>query len=164
MLTTSTLDAELAAAASRRWWNRWTIVLAVALVLVGGFVAGIEVQKAWGETPATATGPGGGLRGQGGFTPPTAYPGGGRNGTQGGTGPQGDTQAPTTGTVKLVDGTTVYVETASGELVTVRTNGDTDVRVPGALEDLKAGDKVSVESGAADAEGTVTASTVTRTE
>ncbi len=152
-LTASTLDAELAAAASRRWWNRWTIALGLVLLLIGGFVAGVEVQKAYGETP-TATGPGsGGLRGQGGF--PTALPGGGAQG-----GP-GRAEA-TTGTVKLVDGTTVYVETESGEVVTVRTDGDTSVRVPGKLTDLKAGDKVSVEGGP-DTEGSVTASSVTKT-
>lgn len=159
-MTASTLDAELAAAASRRWWNRWTIVLGLVLLLLGGFVAGIEVQKAYGETPAAA-GPGGpgGFRGQGGF--PTAFPGAG---TQGGQGSRdGGSAEATTGTVKLVDGTTVYVETESGEMVTVRTDGDTSVRLPGKLKDLKAGDKVSVEGGT-DAEGSVTASSVTKTE
>lgn len=157
----STLDADLAAAAGRRWWNRWTIVLGLALLLVGGFVAGIEVQKAYGETPVTA-GPGsGGFRGQGGFSPPTAFPGGGSQGAQGAQGGPG-TQA-TTGTVKLVDGTTIYVQTESGEVVTIRTDGDTSVHVPGTLKDLKAGDKVSVE-GDADAEGAVSASSVTKTE
>jgi hypothetical protein len=150
------LDAELAAAAGRRWWNRWTIVLGLALLLAAGFVAGIEVQKAYGEEPAAAGPASGGFRGQGAF--PTAFPGGAQ-GAQGGQGAEA-----TTGTVKLVDGTTVYVETESGEVVTIRTDGDTAVRVPGKLKDLKAGDKVSVEGGAADAEGAVTASTVTKTE
>jgi hypothetical protein len=159
-VTASTLDAELAAAASRRWWNRWTIVLGLALLLVSGFVAGIEVQKAYGETPAAAT-PGGGLRGQGGF--PGGYPGGGAQGPQGAQGGAQRGQA-TTGTIKLVDGTTVYLETESGEVVTVRTDGDTSVRVPGKLKDLKAGDKVSVEGGAAGADGSVAASSVTKTE
>ncbi|WP_173158147.1 hypothetical protein [Phytohabitans suffuscus] len=165
MLTTSTLDAELAAAAGRRWWNRWTIVLGLALLLVGGFVAGIEVQKAYGETPAAAGSAGSGLRGQGGF-PGGGYPGAaqGGQGSQAGQGSQGGRGAEaTTGTIKLVDGTTVYVETESGELVTIRTGGDTSVRLPGKLDDLKAGDKVSV-AGSADAEGTVTAESVTKTE
>lgn len=164
VLTASTLDTELAAAASRRWWNRWTIVFGLALLLVGGFVAGVEVQKAYGETPAAA-GPGGGgpggYRGQGGF--PEGFPGGGAQTGQGAPSAGGQSAEATTGTVKLVDGTTVYIETASGEVVTVRTDADTSVSVPGKLKDLKAGDKVSVEGGA-DAEGTVTASTVTKTE
>ncbi|GAA4692157.1 hypothetical protein [Phytohabitans rumicis] len=162
----TTLDVELAAAAGRRWWNRYTVILGVALVLVGGFVAGIEVQKAYGSDTGTAAGPGGGTgqRGAGGYGGfpgggmPTAFPGGAQGGAQG-------TAASnaTTGTVKLVDGTTVYVQTASGELITVRTDGETAVRVPGALKDLKAGDKVSVE-GATDAEGTVTAESVTESK
>jgi hypothetical protein len=153
------LDADLAAVAGRRWWNRWTIVLGLALLLAGGFVAGIEVQKAYGETSTTAT-PGGG---QGGFAFPGGYPGGAaQGGAQGGGATQ--RQQATTGTIKLVDGNTVYVETESGEVVTIRTDGDTSVRVPGKLKDLKAGDKVSVEGGAAGADGSVTASSVTKTE
>ncbi|MGN9913194.1 hypothetical protein ACTMTJ_37205 [Phytohabitans sp. LJ34] len=156
-MTASTLDAELAAAASRRWWNRWTIALGLALLLVSGFVAGIEVQKAYGDTPTAATPGVGGQRGQGGFAFPGGYTGGGP--------PGGTTQREqaTTGTVKLVDGTTVYVETESGEVVTIRTDGETSVRVPGKLKDLKSGDKVSVEGGA-DSEGTVAATSVTKTE
>ncbi|GIF63362.1 hypothetical protein Ais01nite_13970 [Asanoa ishikariensis] len=152
----TTLDAQLAAAAGRRWWNRWTVVLAVALLLVGGFATGIEVQKAYGEQP---TG-GGGFRGQGGFTPPTAFPGGGA--ARGGTGNSGSGSGETTtGTVKLVDGTTVYVETAAGEVVTVRTDGATTVAIPGKLKDLKAGDKVSVQGGA---DGSTAATSVTRSK
>ncbi|MEV4623092.1 hypothetical protein AB0J74_30825 [Asanoa sp. NPDC049573] len=153
-MTHYTLDAQLAAAASRRWWNRYTLVLALALLLVGGFATGIQVQKAYGDQPTAASGPAG-FRGQGTLTPPTAFPGGAARQRAGG-------GEATTGTVKLVDGKTVYVQTASGELVTVRTDGDTTVRVPGKLTNLKAGDKVSVE-GSADAEGSVTASAVTKT-
>ncbi|SNT64624.1 hypothetical protein SAMN05421812_117145 [Asanoa hainanensis] len=139
----TTLDAQLAATASRRWWNRWTVVLALALLLVGGFASGIQVQKAYGDQPAAGPG-GGGFRGQGGFTPPTAFPGGGS--ARGGN--AGAASETTTGTVKLVDGTTVYVETESGDVVTVRTDADTAVSLPGKLKDLKAGDKVSVSGGA----------------
>ena len=156
-MTASTLDVELTAAANRRWWNKTTMALAAALLLVGGVVAGIEVQKEFG-TQSAATGPGG-FRGQGGFTPPTAFPGGGA--VAGGT--QGRAQrANTTGTVKLVDGSTVYLQTESGEVITIRTNGDTSVQVPGQLKSFKAGDKVSV-AGDTDANGSVTASSVTKT-
>jgi len=147
----TTLDAQLAAAAGRRWWNRWTVVLALVLLLVGGFATGIQVQKAYGDQPAAA-GPSGGFRGQGGFTPPTAFPGGGA--ARG-----GDTT--TTGTVKLVDGTTVYVETATGDVVTVRTDGETTVSLPGKLTDLRAGDTVSVRGGT---DGSTAATSVTRSK
>jgi hypothetical protein len=65
--------------------------------------------------------------------------------------------------VKLVDGTTIYVETESGEVLTIRTDGDTAVRVPGELGSLKAGDKVNV-AGGTDEEGSMTASSITKTE
>ncbi|MET8911648.1 hypothetical protein [Micromonospora sp. NPDC004551] len=155
-MTVSTLDAELAASANRRWWNRTTIVLAVALLLVGGFMAGTAAQRAFGVQP-TATGPGG-LRGQGGFTPPTAFPGGGSVGAQG----RPQRAESTTGTVKLVDGTTIYLQTESGAVVTVRTNGDTAIQVPGDLKSFKAGDKVSVD-GDAGTNGSLAASSVTKT-
>ncbi|KAB1934437.1 hypothetical protein F8271_23410 [Micromonospora sp. ALFpr18c] len=157
-MTASTLDVELAAAANRRRWNRTTIVLAVALLLAGGLVAGIEVQKEFGTQPSAA-GPGG-FRGQGGFTPPTALPGGGS--VAGGTQGRPQRANTTTGTVKLIDGSTVYLQTESGEVITIRTNGDTSVRVPGQLKSFKTGDKVSVD-GATDANGSVTASSVTKT-
>ncbi|MEU4222491.1 hypothetical protein AB0F10_45040, partial [Actinoplanes sp. NPDC026623] len=69
---------------------------------------------------------------------------------------------PTTGKVKLVDGTTIYVQTPDGTVVTVRAGGDTKVRTAkrGKLKDVKAGDTVSVQGDAA-ADGTVTATTVT---
>jgi hypothetical protein len=159
---TSTLDVDLALAANHRWWNKWTLVLAVALLLVGGFVAGGITQKAYGQAPAATGQGGGGPRGQGGFTPPTAFPGGGGN-------PFGNRQngngAPeaTTGTVKLIDGATVYVEIESGEVITIRTDDDTTVGVPGELKNIKAGDKVTV-AGDTDAQGTVSASSVTKTK
>ncbi len=159
-MSTSGLDKELAAAASRRWWNTWTIVLAVVLLLVGGFVGGIEMQKAYGVQTSTTGSGGGGFRGQGGFTPPTAFPGGGSANGGGQRESEGETA---TGTVKLVDGTTIYVETESGEVVTVRTDGDTAVRIPGKLSSLKAGDKVNVDGDTGE-EGSVTASSITRTD
>jgi hypothetical protein len=63
--------------------------------------------------------------------------------------------------VKLVDGTTVYLELANGDVVTVRTNGSTAVRVsqPGKLSDLAPGSTVSVEGPSSN--GMVTATRVT---
>ncbi|GAA1882596.1 DUF5666 domain-containing protein [Asanoa iriomotensis] len=147
------LRAELAAAGARRWWNRWTLALGVLVLLLGGFVAGVQVQKAYGPEPAAAAGPGGNR--PGGF--PTAFPGRGAEPSA------AATAQATTGTVKLVDGTTLYVQTEGGEVVTVRTSGETAVRTPSALKNLKPGDPVTVE-GADDGSGTVTATSVTRTK
>jgi hypothetical protein len=142
------LLAELAAVGARRWWNRWTIGLGVLVLLLGGFVAGVQVQRSYGPQPAAAAGRGGAR--PSGF--PTAFPGRA----------EATTAPATTGTVKLVDGGTLYVQTADG-VVTVRTNGDTAVRTPAALKNLKPGDPVTVE-GPDDGSGTVTATSVTRTK
>lgn len=146
----TSLEVELAAAASQRWWNRWTVYLVGAALVLGGFIGGIEMQKAYGSSESpVASGPQG-QRGNGGYG---GFPGGGAV-------PSTAASRPTTGTVKLIDGTTVYVQTESGEVVTVRTNEETAVAVAGALKDLKAGDKVTVQ-GQTDGAGTVTATTVT---
>src|SRR5258706_5772672 len=62
------LSERLAAAATRRWRTRTTVVLACLVLLVGGFAGGLEVQKQWGASAATtATArPGGAGFGQGG--------------------------------------------------------------------------------------------------
>jgi hypothetical protein len=155
------LAGELARAAPRRWWNRGTLVLGAVALLLGGFLGGLQVQKHYG----TGTGTGGtaatGRTGGGAGARTGGYPGS----FGGGAAPAATAPAaagPTTGKVKLVDGTTLYVETSDGTVVTVRTGGDTSVRraTKATLKDVKAGDTVSVE-GTADGEGTVTATTVT---
>lgn len=148
------LADELAAAAPRRWWDRGTLVLGVVAVLLAGFLGGIGVQKHYGTTNATAgAGPGAGR-----FAGYPGFGGGGR----GAASAAPAAPAGTTGTVKLVDGTTLYVQTADGTVVTVRTSGNTAVQTAAkaTLKALKAGDAVTV-AGAADAEGTVTATSVT---
>jgi hypothetical protein len=84
---------------------------------------------------------------------------------QPGAGSTSAASATTTGKVKLVDGTTVYVETSSGDVVTVRTNGQTTVESssPSSLKDLAAGDSVIVQ-GQSSGDGQVTATTVTETK
>jgi hypothetical protein len=64
--------------------------------------------------------------------------------------------------VKLVDGTTVYVQTSDGNVVTVRTDGGTTVSTTakGKLSDVRAGQPITVQ-GAAGPDGTVTATAVT---
>ncbi|WP_306207902.1 hypothetical protein [Actinoplanes sp. RD1] len=169
------LATEIAKAAPRRWWNRVTIGLGAGVLLVGGFVGGLQVQKHYGTSSTASAFPGGAGAGRSG-----TFPGGGTGGyggfggqnSGGGAAPGAAAPAasaaaagPTTGKVKLVDGTTIYVETGDGSVVTVRTSGDTSVQTAttGKLKDVKAGDTVSVQ-GTADAEGTVTATTVTKSK
>lgn len=151
------LAAELASAAPRRWWNKATIFLGAAALLVGGFVAGAQVQQAYGQ-PSTPTG----IRPTGGAGGLFA---GGVTGRQPATGSTSAAPATTTGKVKLVDGTTVYVETSNGDVVTVRTNGQTKVESssPSSLAALAAGDSVTVQ-GQRSGDSTVTATTVTETK
>jgi hypothetical protein len=141
------LAAELAKAAPRRWWNSGTVLLAGLLLLVGGFAAGLQVQKSYGAETPTAAG---------------NRPAGGRGfpGALASAAPAAP--AATTGTVKLVNGTTLYLETAAGEVLTVKTDGRTSVSTARAAElaDVKAGQSVTVQ-GATGADGTVTATSVT---
>jgi hypothetical protein len=153
------LSDQLAARAPRRYYTKATVVLAALVLLAGGFFAGAQVEKHYG-TPANAssgrTGNGSNLAGgAGGFGNFGNFGGGGRA-------PAGGAPAnTTTGTVKLVDGTTVYIQTPDGNVVTVKTNGSTSVQVAqnGALSDLTPGAQVTVE-GAAGSDGTVTATKV----
>jgi hypothetical protein len=161
------LAGELAAAAGRRWWNKWTLYLGAVVLLLAGFMGGVQVQKSYGDSngaaPAAGRGqqrPAGGFAGaRGGFPGGAGLP----SGAPGGTDPAaaGGGANTTTGTVKLVDGTTLYVQTADGTVITVRTAGSTAVKIAkdGSLKDLKAGDPVTVEGATSD--GTVTATRVT---
>ncbi|MBO3741199.1 hypothetical protein [Actinoplanes flavus] len=128
----------------RRWWNRTTIGLLGAVLLAGGFLAGVQAHDRWGGPavfPPDAVRPGGDA---GGHPAARPLPAGG-----------------TTGIVQLVDGDMLYVTTADGETVTVRA-GDTTVKVSRTtgLETLTSGLPVTVE-GAADSEGVITATSIT---
>jgi len=149
------LDERLRSAAPLKLANRATYVLVALVIGVAGFVAGAQVQKSYGAASATASSP------RGAF--PTALPSGftGGFGNRTGTG-TGGTGRGITGTVKLVDGNTVYIVEADGTTVTVKTSGTTTVTVPGALGDLKAGQTVTVQ-GQND-NNTVTATSITRTK
>ncbi|MDG4819282.1 hypothetical protein O7628_27690 [Micromonospora sp. WMMD956] len=152
------LTAALAAAAPRRWWNRGTLVLGALVLLVAGFVGGVQVQQRWGEPAAGAA------------ASSWPFPAGLANGAAGsgrGQGPGGQpsaaaTAGATTGTVTLVDGDTLYVETADGTVVTVRTTDDTAVRTTRAskLTAIERGQRVTVQGGAL-TDNAMTATSVT---
>src|SRR5207248_10869555 len=94
------LTEQLAARAPRRLANRATVVLAGLVLVIGGFVAGAQVEKNFGRMPSAT---------------PTALPtgagrfAGGAGGAGGGAAPSPTGGGATTGTVKFVDGTTVYI-------------------------------------------------------
>ncbi|GII79575.1 hypothetical protein Sru01_45570 [Sphaerisporangium rufum] len=163
------LDAELTPRPAGRRMSTLTLVLGAGVLLVAGMVAGIQAHKWWGASTgvdaliAAAQRSG---AGQGAGRPAGAgrFPGQGQGGQagQGGLG-QGGAGQVTFGTVKLVDGAKIYLQTASGEIVTVRTTGDTRVQVTraGKVKDLKPGSTVVVQGERRD-DGTVGATAVSQ--
>jgi hypothetical protein len=157
------IAAELAAPPRRKL--PWLRLLLVAGTVAGlGFAGGAYYQKSSGTTAGsgTPTGfsrPSGG--GAGGFGAGGAGgAGGGGAGGAGGAG--GSSSGSTSGTVKLVDGDTVYLTTSSGAVVKVTTGGSTKVSTTtsGKAADLVPGRTVTVE-GTTDSAGNVAATTVT---
>ncbi|GAA4631184.1 hypothetical protein GCM10023196_059580 [Actinoallomurus vinaceus] len=198
LLRTSPFDGDLAeelAAAEPRQARRIpsaTVLLAAGVLLVAGFVGGVQADKHWGtkQSPTgfaqfargAGQGTGGypgfgggtgqrGAFGQGGFgqggtgqggqqngaAAPGAAPGAGGPGSGAAAGGAG-----TTGTVKLVDGDVIYVQTANG-IVRVKTTGSTKVSVTKSakLTDLKSGAPIVVQ-GTPGQDGSVTATAVTQ--
>ncbi|MFG1944319.1 hypothetical protein [Nonomuraea sp. NPDC048826] len=127
--------------------SKLTLALLTGVVLVAGILTGIQAQKAFGTPAATAA------------APQRPEPGQNRQGF-GGRQPGGET----VGTVRKVEGGTVYLKTMDGSTVTVTTGDSTTVQVttPGSLSDLKPGAVVSVRGERGD-DGAVTADTITRT-
>jgi hypothetical protein len=144
------LTEQLAARAPRRLANRATAVLAGLVLLVGGFVAGAQVQKNFGPAASAPT------------TAPTGGRFAGGLGGAGGAAPS-PTGGATTGTVKFVDGTTVYLTMPNGDVVTVKTDGSTSIQLtqPGTVKDLAVGATVTV-TGQTGGDGSVTATKITK--
>jgi hypothetical protein len=165
------LDAELAARPEGRRMSTVTVVLGAGLLLVVGMLAGIQAHKMWGAPAGNgraalqALPAGNGAQRTGG--------GGGRTGSAGGAGQgqrlgQGQGGAGngafgnvTVGTIKLVDGGKIYLETPGGGVVTVKTSGSTKVQVSkqGKVKDLKPGSTIIVQ-GKPGSDGSVSATTI----
>lgn len=131
-----------------------TLVLASALLLAIGFVGGTWAQRTFGgASAASALGSApAGARASGDPYAGGGFPGRGGSGQGGGA---------TIGTVKLVDGDTLYVRDGSGKLVKVKVTGSTTVRITksGKVSQLKPGQRV-VAQGKKGSDGTVTATTI----
>ncbi|GAA4599399.1 hypothetical protein GCM10023194_79370 [Planotetraspora phitsanulokensis] len=167
------LQAELAAQPARRGPSKLTMLLGAGVVLVAGFLVGVQAQK-HAATPSgsvpfgsllSGQGNAGGQRGQGGFGAAGGGGGGGGRGGGGfgGGGLGGAAANATFGTVKLVDGDKIYVQTVNGDVVTVKTSTSTKIQVSktGKAKDLKTG-SVVVVAGDKDAQGIVDATSVTQ--
>ncbi|MEY9964180.1 putative membrane protein YgcG [Streptacidiphilus sp. MAP12-16] len=146
--------AELAAPPRRKLpWL--TLLLATGVIAAGAFAGGAYVEKNNNPTaanPFTAARSG-------------AAAGAGRTGTAGagsGSGSGSAGSGSTTGTVKLIDGNTIYVTDSSGNVVKVTTGSSTTVSVAktGKTSDLQPGQTVTIR-GTTDSTGNVAASSVT---
>ena len=158
--------AALLAKRERARPNRWTYLLAIALVLTVGVVAGAWVGRATAPASGPAFPAGGfaAFRGGGGFPGGAGGFPGGAGGFPGG----GSSSAPvaggvTAGTVKLVDGQNIYITDSSGATIKVKVGASTNVTAqqPSTLADIAPGSTVIV-TGAAGADGTITAKTITQ--
>ncbi len=137
-----------------------TLWLATGVVLIAGFLGGIQAQKAWGtsssSSPAGAAPDISSMMGRMGGSGLPSMPGG--------QGPNGDgsaaTDAGTVGKIKSVKGDTIYIQTSTG-VVHVKISGTTKITVSATAKtsDLKTGATVTVQ-WAKNADGTVTAQTV----
>jgi hypothetical protein len=154
-----------------------TLVLVAVVVASAGFIGGIVVGKQYGSSgsrgSASAFGgfPGGA---SGGFPAGAGAPAGGgapSSGTgqgfpSGGLGNSGGGLAggnATVGTIKLIDGSTVYVQTSAGGTVQVSTSKGTKVTASSTVpvKDLKPGETVIVE-GSKNSSGGVTATSISQ--
>jgi hypothetical protein len=146
-----------------------TGALAAVVLVAGGFIGGVQVQKHQGGTSA-----GGGARpGAGNFA--ARFGGGQASGgtgtgtqqggaTQGGATQSGTGSGATTGTVANVKGSTIYLTTSDGTTVKIKTNDNSKVtrNARSSASAVHPGDTLVVQ-GAKASSGTVTASSITAT-
>jgi hypothetical protein len=138
--------------------------LAAVVLIAGGFIGGVQVQKHQGDSSGGAGGGGA----PAGFAARLAA--GGGAGAAGGTGAAGAGRtgtaaaAGTAGTVANVKGSTIYVTSADGTTVKVKTNDNSKVtrNASASVGRVHPGDAVVIQGSAASS-GTVTASTITAT-
>jgi hypothetical protein len=162
-------DDELAAVLTRRSRAKLpslTLVLAALVVASAGFLGGIVVGKHYGSSgsgsPASAF-----SRFAAGASAPAGGTGSGSGAGLGGRGGGGGAFAAgnaTIGTIKLIDGGTVYVQTSAGDIVQVSTSAGTRVTASSTVpvKDLQPGETVIV-LGSKNSRGGVTATSISQT-
>ena len=156
----------------RKGVPRVTAILGIGLLAAATFLAGIEAQKQWGGSSssnsrvgafaarfANAGGAAGATGGAGTATGTAGAAGAGGPGAGGFAGRGGGF---TTGTVKLVKGTTLYITTTDGNTVKVSVPAATAVTktVTTKLAALKPGDNVTA-IGTTGSDGVIQAARVT---
>jgi hypothetical protein len=131
--------------------------LAAIVLLAGGFVGGVQVQKHQGDGSASGAGASGA---RAGFAARLGQGGGAATGA----GQAAGGAAATVGTVANVKGSFLYVTGTDGTTVKVKTNDNSKVtrNASASVKSVHPGDTVVVQ-GAKAAGGTVTASSITAT-
>ena len=162
-------DDELAAVLTRRSRAKLpslTLVLAAHVMAGAGFLGGIVVGKHYGSSgsgsPVSAF-----SRFAAGASAPAGGTGSGSGAGLGGRGGGGAGFAAgnaTIGTIKLIDGGTVYVQTTGGDIVQVSTSAGTKVTASSTVpvKDLQPGETVIVQ-GSKNSHGGVTATSISQT-
>ena len=168
------LSKELAHAAPKTWFNRTTVIIGGLALIVGGFLGGIQVEKHYGSSSSNNAAARD--RERYAASSPEAEPGpalvakAARAGSPASVvavppAARSSAAAAQTGTVKLVDGTTIYVTLSDGTVLTVKTSGSTKVTTASTtkLSALKVGETVTIAGGTPDSTGNMTATSVTAT-
>lgn len=176
LLSVSASRDDIGAALSKRPRARipsLTLLLAILLVAGLGFVGGEQVGKndASSGSGFNAAALRSAFAGRGGAgTGATGTGRTGAGGTGGGTGTGGfagggfgGSGNATIGSVKLIDGSTVYVETSSGTVVQVKVSPSTKITFssPGTIKDLQPGQEVVV-AGTTGSGGSVSATSISQ--
>jgi hypothetical protein len=169
LLSTPISDGDLTVALARRPKARLpslTMTLVMAVVLGLGFLGGALVGKHYGSSGSSSAGFGAftrfGAGGTGSTSSSASSAPSGSSGFPGGSRLFGSGGA-TFGTIKLVDGNIVYVETETGSIVQVTTSAATKVTVSSSvpLKDLTPGETVIVE-GTKNSNGSVAATSISQ--
>ncbi len=161
LLSTPLSEGDLTAALARRPRFRvpsLTMILTLAVMVGLGFVGGALVGKHYGSSSGSAASA---FRGFAAAASPSA---GATSSSSGFPGRSGLFAGGTFGTVKLVDGNIVYVETETGGIDQVFTSSATKVTIssPGTVKDLVPGETVIVE-GTTKANGSIVATSISQT-
>jgi hypothetical protein len=171
LLSTPISDGDLTVALARRPKVRLpslTMTLVIVVVLSLGFLGGALVGKHYGSSSSTSAAGFGaftrfGGTGAGGTSSSASAAPSGSSGFSGRIGLFGGSGGATFGTIKLVDGNIVYVQTETGSIVQVTTSAATRVTASTSvpLKDLTPGQTVIVE-GTTKANGSVAATSISQ--
>jgi hypothetical protein len=139
--------------------DKWTRILGVAVILLLVFNIGVRMGHA--SRPKAASPAGGAGAGAGAAGAGAAGAGAGAGAAAGANAPGGAGAAPksaASGTVKVVDGNTIYVSQPDGTTKKVLANDSTRFTrtEPAGLRDVQPGDRVTVD-GSPQPDGTVNA-------